>query len=181
MRKLLALVLLLCSVNATADSVDERLQLARRLVATMDIYVGSFNWGGLCVQTPETIAKNLSDAYHKDPGSFHGVSPQSAYWPEVEQIWRDYYVGRCAARTGESPPEVMAKSYAASMSLAELRDTVAFVESDGGRGFFTASRQAARDLEASLKRRDNDETDKASLAFKMAMRKLKAKYEVDPR
>jgi hypothetical protein len=181
MRQLLAVVLLLCSATVAAASDDERLLLAQRLVATMEISVNSFDRGGPCVPTPETMAKNMATAYRKNPEKFHGISPQSAYWPEVEQVWRDYYVGRCAGRTDELPAEVVAKSYAASMSLAELRDAVAFHTSESGRAFHAAGRQVARDLEASLNRRTDGETDKASIAFQLAMRKLKVKYEIDPK
>jgi hypothetical protein len=200
MRRLLAVALLLCScaVGAQTDerqvhtvvidvppeleelpdertplaaTPDERLVLARQLVALGQEGIPDAEPGAACSPAPDIVA-----AYRERPGDFYGISPQSAYWPEVERAWQASHASRCA----ESPAAILARSYAEHLSVAELRAVIAFQDSPSGRAFIAATRRARADLEDKTARPAHG-PDAAENAFRMEMLKLKAKYESDPK
>ena len=127
------------------------------------------------------MQKDLAAAYRASPGDFHGISPQSAYWPEVVQLWHDYHVDRCAGQSDESTAASVARSYAENMSTIELREVLAFQESPSGRAFIAATRRAREDLEKAPAARSERNPAEASNRFRQAMLKLKAKYERAPK
>ena len=164
-----------------AEHPDEHLVLARKLVDLGADSGGHSESGATCVPEPETVRKDIAAAYRASPGDFHGISPQSAYWPEVEQAWHAYYADRCAAQGDESPAAIVARRYAANLSTDELRDVLAFQESPSGRAFIEATRLARQDLESPPETPTRPGTDEASTAFRQAMLRLKAKYERAPK
>jgi hypothetical protein len=127
------------------------------------------------------MRKDIAAAYRASPGEFHGISPQSAYWPEVEQAWHAYYVDRCAAQGDDSPTAMVARRYAANLSTDELREVLAFQESPSGRAFIDATRIARQDLENPPQGPNRRGADEASTGFRQAMQRLKAKYERAPK
>ena len=127
------------------------------------------------------MRKDIAAAYRASPAEFHGISPQSAYWPEVEQAWRDYYADRCAPQNDESPSAIIARRYAANLSTAELREVVAFQESPAGRAFIAATRIARQDVESPPETPSRPDPNEASTTFRKAMLRLKAMYERAPK
>jgi hypothetical protein len=176
MRRLLAVVLFLCSsavaaqtderrvrtvqtdeVPELAEQADERtdpaehpdehMVLARQLVALGQDSADDTETGAACVAAFEAISAELAAAYRARPGDFHGISPQSAYWPDVKRAWHAYHGDRCAGPGGDSPAAILARSYAENMSTAELREVIAFQDSPSGRAFIAATQRARADLE----------------------------------
>lgn len=160
---------------------DEHLILARQLVGVGPESGDHSEFGATCDPEPETMRAEIAAAYRASPGQFHGISPQSAYWPEVEQVWRARSVDRCAAQSDESPAAIIARRYAANLSTTELREVVAFQESPSGRAFIAATRLARQDLESPPAARPRRDTDAASTTFRQAMLRLKEKYERAPK
>lgn len=165
-----------------AAQPDDHLALARRLV---DLGLDGDNLqevASACIPDAKTMRADIVAAYRANPRAFQGISPRSAYWPDVERIWRDYYVERCAAQSEESPAEVIARMYAANLSTEELSEILAFQESPTGRAYIAAARLARQDLEsapaAPATQRDADQ---ASDRFRQAMLRLKARYDRAPR
>lgn len=210
MRRLLVNVLFLCSGAAAAQSdgrqvrtvqldegqeraaqpderrdaaqhPDENLALALRLVDLGPGGGGPAPSGAACVPEPAAMRNDIAAAYRASPAEFNGISPQSAYWPEVEQAWHAYYVERCAAQNAESPAAIIARAYAANLSTDELREVVAFQESRSGRAFIAASARAQQDLERALSARTGRDPDAATNTFRQAMLRLKAKYDSAPK
>jgi hypothetical protein len=132
------------------------------------------------VRTVQIDDGPVSATQPDEGGDFHGISPQSAYWPEVEQAWHAYYVDRCAAHD-DSPAGIIARSYAANLSTAQLREVVTFQESPAGRAFIAATRRARQDLEGAPVVRAGRDPDEASSTFREAMLRLKAEYERAPK
>lgn len=163
-----------------AEHPDEHMVLARQLVNLGSESDAAADGSSQCVPAPEALRKEIAAAYRARPADFHGISPQSAYWPEVEKAWRDYYVLRCGAQSEESPAEVIARTYAANMSTAQLREVVAFQDSPSGRAFIAATQRAREELEGAAPRAKREPAD-ASTTFLQAMQRLKAKYESAPK
>ncbi len=158
-----------------AEHPDERMVLARQLVALSQDGADD----AACAPSEE-VSADLAAAYRARPGDFHGISPQSAYWPEVKRAWHAYHGDRCAG-SEESPAAILARSYAEHLSTVELRQVIAFQESPAGRAFIAATEKARADLENELSTRgDGDEGDGTD-AFERAMLRLKADYERDPK
>ena len=206
MRRLLAVVLLLCSctVDAQADErrvgtvqtdevpeqvepsdertdpaehPDEHIVLARQLVALGRDRAGDAQAAAACAAAAEAIRADLAAAYRARPGDFHGISPQSAYWPDVVHAWHAYHGDRC----DDSPAAILSRSYVANMSAAELREVIAFQDSPSGRAFIAATQRARADLDNRQAARTDHDPDAASDAFRQAMQRLKAKYENEPK
>lgn len=166
------------------DSVaqsDEQLVLARRLVALGPDDGGRSEPGGNCIPDTETMQKDIVAAYRANPADFHGISPQSAYWRDVELAWHDYYVDRCAVQSDESAAAIIARSYAANLSTDDLRQLVAFQESPVGRAFIAATDRARQDLASAQAGPPQGDNDEATARFREAMLRLKAKYERSPK
>jgi hypothetical protein len=160
---------------------DEHLALARKLVDFGPDSNGPAEASANCVPDPATMRKDIGAAYRANPAEFHGISPQSAYWPEVEQAWRDYYVDRCGPQSDESPAAIIARRYAANLSTGELREVVAFQQSPAGRAFIAATRIARQDLESPPETPSRRDADEASTTFRKAILRLKALYERAPK
>lgn len=165
-----------------SEQPENHLALARQLVDlgpdTGDLQESA----AACIPEAKTIRADLLASYRANPKTFHGISPRSAYWPDVERIWRDYYVERCSERSDESPGEVVARLYAANLTTEELREVLAFQESPAGRAFAAATRLARQDLEgATAEPATRSHTAEASDRFRRAMLRLKAKYDRAPR
>lgn len=164
-----------------AEHPDEHLVLARQLVNLGPDSDGHADSGAPCVPAPEALRKEIAATYRASPAEFHGISPQSAYWPEVEKAWHDYYVVRCGAQSDESPAEIIARSYAANLSTAQLREVLAFQESPSGRAFIAATQRAREELEGAAAPTTRSDPADASATFLQAMLRLKAKYERAPK
>lgn len=160
-----------------AEHPDERMVLARRLVALSE--ESGAQDDARCTPSAE-IGADLAAAYRARPGDFLGISPQSAYWPEVKRAWHASHGDRCAG-SEESPAAILARSYAEHLSKAELRQAIAFQESPGGRAFIAATEKARVDLENELSARGDGAEGEGPDAFERTMLRLKAKYERDPK
>lgn len=161
-----------------SEQPDGHLALARQLVDLGPDSSELQESAAACIPEAQTIRADILAAYRANPKTFHGISPRSGYWPDVERVWRDYYVERCAAQGDESPAEVVARLYAANLSTEELRDVLAFQESPAGRAFAAATRLARQDLEsAASEPATSSKTAEASERFRQAMLRLKAKYD----
>ncbi|MFC0133957.1 hypothetical protein CR105_08230 [Massilia eurypsychrophila] len=157
---------------------DERMVLARQLAALGQKNAGEAQPDASCAAASETIRADLAAAYRTRPGDFHGISPQSAYWPEVVRAWHAYRGDRCG---GDSPAAILARSYAEAMSTAELRDVIAFQATPSGRAFIAATQRARAGLENALAKRSSDDGDDALDVFQQEMLRLKTQYEDDPK
>ncbi|MDQ2990211.1 MAG: DUF2059 domain-containing protein [Pseudomonadota bacterium] len=165
----------------TEAQSDERHVLARRLVALSAEGGGGSEPVASCIPDTETMQADILAAYRANPADFHGISPQSAYWRDVELAWHDYYVDRCAAQNGASPAAIVAQSYAANLSADDLRQLVAFQESPLGRAFIAATERARQDLERVKAGPPQGNTDDAEARYLSTMLRLKAKYERAPK
>lgn len=182
MRHVFAVLLILSCCAAGAGEPDERTVLAAKLIELMRVKSAEIPGSPeQCNPSAEVLTKRLTETYSKSPGNFSGISPQSAYWPEVERIWREFYAAQCAEAAYDNPMVTMTTTYATQMSAQELRDAVGFWSSDSGRAMQSANERMSREFQAAAGKAAVREPSKAALAYRLAMRQLKAKYEADPR
>ena len=175
MRRLLVVVLMLLCSTVSARDGDERPALATKMIELIRPPVAD------CNPSPEALAKRVANAYRTRPGDFSGISPQSAYWPEVERIWREYYAAQCAESHADAATALLVKTYATQMSVQDLRDAIAFFGSPSGRAMYAANIRIANDFQAGTAQTAGHVPNKASTDYRAAMRLLKEKYEADPR
>ncbi|WLI90007.1 DUF2059 domain-containing protein [Massilia sp. R2A-15] len=175
MCRLLAVLLMAACSSVGASEFDERAALAAKVVELMRGPAAE------CNVTPEALARRLADTYRTRPGDFSGISPQSAYWPEVERIWREFYAAQCAEAPIDFGTRLVIKNYAARMSVQELRDAVAFFSSPSGRSMRAANVKLANDFPDGLGELAERPQSKASLVYRRAMGRLKEQYEANPR
>ena len=167
------------SEERTEEHPDERMVLARQLAALGQKHAGEkAQSDAACAAASEPIRADLAAAYRTRPGDFHGISPQSAYWPEVVRAWQAYRGDRCGS---DSPAAILARSYAEGMSTAELREVIAFQASPSARAFIAATQRARAEIDNVLARRSSHDGDDAFDVFQQEMLKLKAQYEDDPK
>jgi hypothetical protein len=120
MRHLFAVVLMLCCAGVAAQQDDNR------RVVTVQIDEQS--------EPPSAPAEAPPRAQQPDERlalarRLVGVSPEEAGVPSTPQL------------------ETLAQTYAENMSVAELRDAIAFQDSPSGRAFIAASERARARLE----------------------------------
>jgi hypothetical protein len=160
-----------------AEHPDEHMVLARQLVSLGEDGAADAESGAACAPS-EAIGADLKAAYRARPGDFLGISPQSAYWPEVKRAWHADHGDRCAGVSDDTPAAMLARSYAEQLSSAELRAVIAFQNSPSGRAFIAATQRARTELDQELATRNGQDRPET---FEAAMLRLKAKYESDPK
>jgi hypothetical protein len=138
MKLIYFIVLFALSASAYAESPQEKLQDARHLVeimdykATFDAYLSQCNKSEGTYFDPITVFKS-------DPGAFKGISPQSAYWPEVEAAYRRYQNRVCEYFSADAFAEFFAQELASRISMDDLRTAIAFQSSAAGQRLQRAS------------------------------------------
>jgi len=116
-----------------------------------------------------------------EPGYFGGISPQSAYWPEVVELYRRYQSTVCSAVTADEYVRVFAGQYAEKLSEGELEATVSFFSSAAGRRYVSVSSEANL---AMLTYMTKEMTSGMERAFKEAQQEVRAivlRYRKDPK
>ncbi|TFW28025.1 DUF2059 domain-containing protein [Massilia horti] len=126
------------SVSAYAETYQEKLEAARQVVWLTD-YKAMFNAYLVQCEKSEGTYFDPIVLFKNDPGAFRGVSPQSAYWPEVEAAYRRYQVRVCGYLTTDEFTEFVARQFADRTSLDDLRASIAFQSSPAGRRIQQAS------------------------------------------
>jgi hypothetical protein len=120
MRHLFAVILMLCSTGVAAQQADDR------RVSTVQIDEQS------------------------EPPPAPAQAPPVAQQPDERLPLARQLLGVSQAASGAPATpelEILARTYAENMSIAELRDTIAFQDSPSGRAFIAASERARANLE----------------------------------
>jgi hypothetical protein len=180
MRHLVVLLLIMYCTAVSADDTDERGALARRLVELTEVKERNLE-ANQCTKVSADSSKAIVALYVRNPANFNGISPQSAYWPEVEAIYRDFYSVVCTSSLFSNLEGLHAKAYA-TMSLADLRAAVAFYSSPAAREMALAAKNHLAEANAINNRvSSSEELTRARASFTDGMRHLAKKYKTDPR
>ena len=177
MRKYLTFLLIVAS-SAAWGADDAKTVLARRLVALQQVDAGYKELDRTCPEAPGVAAKN---AYMRFPFQFGGISPQSAYWPEVEQVYEKFGASACQVETAGPLSEVYVKVYAESLSVADLRAIVDFYASPAGKHLQDVEPAVSAALKPRLEALMSDFSGRGNKELSEALATLSAKYKADPR
>lgn len=179
MRALLALILALSSC-ATLAGEDPKLAAAQRLVELLQIDEIYEDAQRACSDAANAAA-SAGAAYAANPQVFGGLSPRSAYWPEVESLYRRYRLDACSGSTAESAKQIYARIFAQRLSRQELEAAAAHMATPEGQAMQAASREAARVLSIQQAVAQEEATAAATRRFRDGMRALTARYKAAPR
>jgi hypothetical protein len=177
---LIALGFVLLTLPAAAEKTAATLELSTQLTKLMQMRTMVDAMLKQC-SDPQGSSFDANTAFTSSPGSFGGVSPQSAYWPEVEAIYADYRAGACAYLTADGFMAYYAGILAEKNTEEDLRAALRFYSSSAGKRFqdsmvaaSVAFQEYAND---SVKRATTDANEK----YQAAMRSLIRKYKREPR
>lgn len=132
MRTLIALLIAILSTGANAQVADGRFRLASQLVELMQVRVMFDAYLKQCDE-PAGSSFDPKSEFKAAPASFGGISPQSAYWPEVEAIYSRFRVKACAFATADKFSAYFADQIAKETSETDLRAAIAFYSSPTGK------------------------------------------------
>jgi hypothetical protein len=179
MRHIFAFLLLFCCSTVYADDTDERTLMARRLVQLVDVKATNLD-ANQCAKVSADESKAFIALYVRNPAGFGGISPQSAYWPEVAAAYRDIFSVMCGSSTSNSLEALRVKAYS-TMSLADLRTAVDFYSSPVAHEMKLAAKRSLKDANATTTGIYSEEAKAAQEKFVEAMDQLAKKYKADPR
>jgi len=86
--------------------------------------------------------------FRENPAHFGGISPQSAYWPEIEALFQKYQRRMCAYISAPEFSRFFSDYYGRSMTTEELKLAVDFYSTSGGRKVSLANQAANREFQA---------------------------------
>jgi hypothetical protein len=132
--KNIAACILLSSLafGAHSETTPERLAVARQLVDTMGYKKMYDDALKVCLESEGSLF-DPAVALETAPDLFQGITPQSAYWPEVQAAYRRFQVRTCNYLSAEEFTQYMAQQYAERNSLDDLRYALTVYSAPAGR------------------------------------------------
>jgi hypothetical protein len=174
------LILCLSSSTVLAQPSPVKADLARELT-TLLRFEGMFEtYLKACVE-PEGTPFDPKPEFNASPGSFGGLSPQSAYWPEVVQIYRRFQAKACAYATPERFSAFFSERFAETLSEADLRAAIAFHSSPTGRRIGDATLAVNQDFQAFANKLMLEAYEVARSDYQRDIRALIKKYKAEPK
>lgn len=177
MRVVLALFLI--AISAFAQAADPTPpEPVVRLVRMMMQFVSEDGSPLGCDANRAAFGEELRGKYLVRPTTFGGISPQSAYWPEMEELHYQYHVATCADSVAMQASFALA--LARVVSVADAEAAVAFYSSPAGKNVMSGMRIAGKDMSkhgalTSEVRKAADD------AYTSGYRELLAKYKREPK
>jgi hypothetical protein len=109
------------------------------------------------------------------------VSPQSAYWPEVVELYSRYQTKACVAVSADAFARFFAEQYETKLSEAELESAVAFFSSAAGKRYNAASVEINLAFQAHLAKEMTKVVGDAYREIQQDLRSISLKYKRDPK
>lgn len=97
-------------IGACAEPPTAALKLAREVVKRLNVKALYDETLAECVK--EGDKSDATELFESDPAPFGGLSPKSAYWPEVEGVFRRQTLRVCQAFTTDDYAEALARQLA---------------------------------------------------------------------
>ncbi|WLI90008.1 DUF2059 domain-containing protein [Massilia sp. R2A-15] len=180
MRYLLVCVAL-CSATAAqaADPVpkpDPAKQLAQLVLRTQEGEAAAKE--NACPPDRTAFSEKMKRDYLNMSMSYGGISPQSYYWPEVEELFYQFRSAQCP--NTKSPVDTFAETVSKEMSTAEIDAAIAFYGSAEGKRVLAGVAKAQQAVQGAMFQR-SAQGDAAGVAYREGLRELIARYKADPR
>jgi hypothetical protein len=180
MIRLLLLVALFAPVLAYGQPQQERLTAAKQLARLLQLDRLFQTYLAAC-ESPENTPFDPRLAFKSDPGGFGGISPQSAYWPDVERIYASYRATACAYATSEKYAQYFEEQYARRLSLEDLRAAIAFYSSPTGKRLQDAVVAADHDFQSYASKLMLEAYEIANTQYQRDIRDLQRRYRASPK
>ncbi|KQQ91615.1 hypothetical protein [Massilia sp. Leaf139] len=178
MRALLGILLAGACCLATAQ--DGKTAAATRLAEMMQIDEAYGETKSVCVGGADAAAQ-AAHSYAANREVFSGISPRSAYWPEVIALFSRFREDTCAAHDPGAAKRAYVKMYVERLSLTELQAAIAHMESPAGRAVQAANRDAVRVLASLHKQEQDAATAAAGKRYTANLAQLVARFKAQPR
>ena len=180
MVRLILLAGFVLSASCSAQSNPTKLELAEQLTKLLhfdklfDAYLAD------CAR-PEGPRDAAAAAYEASHESFGGISPNSAYWPEIEAIYSRYRRKTCEYVSTEKFTNYFVEQFAEHASDDDLRAAVAFYSTPAGKRIQSMAYEANvafNDYAAQLRRKYEGG---AQVEFQRDLLALEKKFQEAPK
>lgn len=165
-------------VGASAN--DNMAALARQLVEAIQYKRMAADMNQRC-GVLEGTARDPVRIFESNPNVFVGVTPKSAYWPDIVASHQRYMTKLCTAQSAEIMASFFARKFERGMSLEDLKALVAFYSSPAGKRFSATNLDA---MVGYMKFLEKTMTEMSASAIKEAQADMGAivtRYRKNPR
>lgn len=131
-----------------------------------------------CPPDRTAFSDKLKRDYMSMSMSFGGISPQSYYWPDVEELFFQFRSAQCPSV--KNPVDAFAENVTKEMTKADIETAVAFYSTGAGRRVLAGVAKAQQSMQGGAFQR-SAQTDAAGAAYREGLRDLIARYKADPR
>jgi hypothetical protein len=121
------------------------------------------------------------EVFRTNPSYFGGVTPKSAYWPEVEAVYRNYQNQFCSYVTVEDFTKFYTDHYASTLSKTELQSAIRFYSSAVGKKLRTANLSANEAFQKYAQSKWGELYKKSLAEANGEVSKIAQKYKKDPK
>lgn len=181
MRKLLVLFLAAWCGLCFADDGADRRAAASQLVELMGVAESIVRPAANCLPKDVELAAQARSWYEQHPDKFEGMTPQSAYWPDFEQVYRRYSVESCLFLLPELIAATYARALAEKIQLPELQAAIQFYSTPEGQRFAKGAMLVSEKFCADLKEAEAGVLAHAQTNYRTGMQKLIARYKANPK
>lgn len=178
MRFALASMILLAASSAHAGDASSPSESARRLAQLTIQFQNEDGTPQACFPSRATHGAELKREYLERPADFVGISPQSAYWPEIEELAYQQRLAGCQSdtRLATKWAEVLLRDVAP----ADIDAALAFYASPAGQRYSAALAKASMEF-ITFSRLPSAQQAAADRAYQKGLRELSARYLADPK
>jgi hypothetical protein len=180
MRLILAsIALCVATVAQAADPAakpDPAQQLAKLVLRSQEGEAAAKE--NACPPDRTAFSEKLKRDYMNMALSFGGISPQSYYWPDIEELFYQFRSAQCPDT--KSPVDIFAETVSKEMSKADIDAAIVFYGSVEGRRVLAGVAKAQQAVRGAMFER-SALSDAAGVAHREGLRALIARYKADPR
>lgn len=176
----IVLTFLLATANASAEPSAKQLKLASKLVGMLQVRTVFDAYLKQCTK-PEGSYLDPKMAYSTSPNAFGGITPKSAYWPEVEILYRRYQQQACSYITVAEFEQFYSAQYAAETSEDDLMAAINFYSSKAGKRYLRSTVKANEELQKFAGEQMGAAALKALKPVNEGLQALALKYQKNPK
>lgn len=129
---------------AHAEASDDASVLARQFVELLRYEEQFAKYQEQCVATHRTVSPEALIAQNGD--YFGGVRPGHRSWPAIVSAYETYFREACARPSKSEFLGALSASYTRGLSVAQLREAIAFYASPTGQALVSAHQRASANV-----------------------------------
>ncbi len=172
--------LLSIAACGSARPSNDRSQLGASLMALWELDKLFDAYQKEC-SSPTTRIYDPTTVFATDPASFGGLTPQSAYWPEVQSAYKKYEERMCQYASREDFASIYSDELTRDLSTAELHDAINFYASPLGKKLISGNARANDVFQREASQRMAKLYRSAYAATASDLAEIVRKYKANPR